>query len=177
MCRPTIGKESLHVKTNENGLLLISFALMQNLMVISTSFSHKQVQKRTWIFPDGSTVNQVDHLLIGERRKKCVMDVRSYRGADAHTDHVPTIARLRLQLCYNMAKRLFDIEKLKDPEICQQYNIKVRNKFEILASDHADEVSVNKQWEEIRTSVTEAAKEILGEKKANNREEMVQRDM
>jgi hypothetical protein len=62
--KPTIGNESLHKISNNNGVRVVNFATSKNLIVKSTIFSHRNIHKYTWTFPDGNTYNQIDHILI-----------------------------------------------------------------------------------------------------------------
>lgn len=45
--RPTIWKESLHRKTIENSIMLVTFALNRNMFVSSTMFFYKNIDKQT----------------------------------------------------------------------------------------------------------------------------------
>ena len=63
--RPTIGSQSLHENTNDNGYRLIEFAILNNNMMIgSTRFQHRNIHKPTWTAPDRSFENQIDHVVI-----------------------------------------------------------------------------------------------------------------
>jgi len=64
---PTIGNYNLHSLTNDNGSRLMQFALSRSMIVGSTFYPHKDIQ-RTWRSPDGVTFNQIDHLLIDRRQ-------------------------------------------------------------------------------------------------------------
>jgi len=46
--KPTIGQESLHQDSNENGVRLVNFATSKNLVVKSTIFPHRNIHKYTW---------------------------------------------------------------------------------------------------------------------------------
>jgi hypothetical protein len=53
MFRPTIGKESLHDISNDNGSKLINLAISRELLIRSTYFPRKNIHKHTWSAPDG----------------------------------------------------------------------------------------------------------------------------
>ena len=76
--REDIGKESLHIVSNDNGSRLIDFS--RNRLVKSTWMQRKDVNKVTWRSPDGNTENQTDRLLIDKRHASDGMEVRSCRG-------------------------------------------------------------------------------------------------
>jgi hypothetical protein len=60
----TIGNESLHEISNDNGVRLVNVATSKNLRVKSTMFPHRSIHKYAWTSPDGKTHNQIDHILI-----------------------------------------------------------------------------------------------------------------
>jgi hypothetical protein len=73
--KSTIGNESSHEISNDNGIKVIHFETPKNLDVKSSVFSHRSVHKYTWTFPDGKTRNQTDHVLIDRRRHSSILDV------------------------------------------------------------------------------------------------------
>ncbi|XP_055916417.1 craniofacial development protein 2-like [Eupeodes corollae] len=65
---------------NENGDMLVDFC-NENLLVIGgTVFKHKTCNKVTWVHPDGHTENQIDHIMIQQRWRKSMCDVRNIRN-------------------------------------------------------------------------------------------------
>jgi hypothetical protein len=64
MFKPTIGNESLHEISNDNGVRVVNFATSKNLVVKSTMFPHCNIRKYTWTSPEGNRHNQIDHVLI-----------------------------------------------------------------------------------------------------------------
>jgi hypothetical protein len=54
---PTIGKESLHQDSNDNGVRLVKLKKKKNLVVESRMFPHRNIRKYTWTSPDGKTHN------------------------------------------------------------------------------------------------------------------------
>jgi hypothetical protein len=83
--KPTIGNESSHKISIDNGVRVVNFATSKNLVVKSTMFPHRSVHKYTWTSPDGQTNNQIDHVLTDRRQHSSILDVRSFRGADCDT--------------------------------------------------------------------------------------------
>ena len=65
--KPTIGNESLHQDSNDNGVRIVNFGTFKNLVVKSTMFPHRNIHKCIWTSPDGQTHNQIDHILIDRR--------------------------------------------------------------------------------------------------------------
>jgi exonuclease III len=51
--KPTIGNESLHEDSSDNGVTVVNFAKSKNLVVKSTMFPHQNIHKYTWTYPDG----------------------------------------------------------------------------------------------------------------------------
>jgi endonuclease/exonuclease/phosphatase family metal-dependent hydrolase len=79
--KPIIGNESLHEASNDNGVRVVNFATSKNLIVKNTTFPHYDIHKHTWTSADGVTHNQIDHVLIDERRHSNLLDVCSFRRA------------------------------------------------------------------------------------------------
>jgi hypothetical protein len=57
--KPTIGNESLHEDSNDNGVRVANFVTSKNLVVKSTMFPHRNIHKYTWTSPDWKTHNQM----------------------------------------------------------------------------------------------------------------------
>ena len=85
--KPTTGNESLHNETNNNGIKIIQFAISNCLNVTSTMFPNKDIQKETWYSADSRTANQIDHVLISNRFRSALRDIRALRGPDIGSDH------------------------------------------------------------------------------------------
>jgi hypothetical protein len=94
----SIGNESLHQGSNENGVRIVKFTTSEDLVIKSRMFPHRNIHKYTWTSPDGKTHNQIDHILIDRSWHSNVLDVRSFRGADCDTDHFLVVAKVRDRL-------------------------------------------------------------------------------
>lgn len=76
-----MGKHGLGV-VNQNGGKLTELCELSNLVIASTLFPHKDIQKYTWVSLDKRIRNQIDHLYINTKFRSAVLDVRAYSGAD-----------------------------------------------------------------------------------------------
>jgi hypothetical protein len=64
-------------------------------------FPHWNIHKYTWISPDWTTHNEVDHVLIDRRWHLSILDVQFFRGADCDTYHCLVVAKFRERLLIN----------------------------------------------------------------------------
>jgi hypothetical protein len=164
--KPTIGNESLHQDSNDNGVRVVNFAT-KNLVVKSTMFPHRNIHKYIWTSPDGKTHNQIDHILIDRRRHSSILDVRSFRGTDCDTDHYLVVAKVRERLAVSKQAaqkcdvEIFNLKKLSELEGRKQYQLKISNRFAALENLNVSE-DINRAWENIKESIKISAQESLG---------------
>jgi hypothetical protein len=162
--KPTIGNESVHEISNDNGIRVVNFPTSRNLRVKSTLFPHRIVHKYTRTSPDGKTHNQIDHFLVDRRRHSSVLDVRSFRAADCDSDHYLVVAKVRERFAVNKQRsqrfdmERFNLKKLSEIEGKEQCHVEVSKSFEDLDT----EVEINSTWETIRENIKISAKESLG---------------
>jgi hypothetical protein len=71
----------------------------------------------------------------------------------------------RLSVSNRVAEKLdmqrFDVRKLNDAEVKEQYQVKITNRFDAL-ENFGDNVDMNRAWENIRQNRQISAKESLG---------------
>lgn len=78
--RPMIGRDSLYDTSNDNGIT-------NGMVLSSTHFSRKDIHKQTLIASNQVVKNQIDHIMIKNKHKGCIQNIRSFGGADADSDH------------------------------------------------------------------------------------------
>ena len=172
----SVGPESLHHTSNDNGLRLASFAEANNMIIGGTWYPHKNIHKFTWESPDGRTRNQIDHILVNAKHRGALQDVRCYRGADCSTDHLLLTAKVKAHLkleqkMRNKPQRKFETERLKQQEISNQYQLEIRNRYEVLMMTEEEEMDMEEETKMLEECIIKSAEEIIGYKQNNRREE------
>lgn len=171
---PTIGRNSLHETSNDNGIRTVNFAAARNLVVSSTWFPHKSIHKATWISPDGATRNQIDHMLVEGRHFSSVMDVRTSRGADCDTDHMLVIGKYRARIS-NMNKERskratkWNTGRLNNPEVKLRYENALVDRF--TEQNQEEEASVEQLWNQIKGNILTTVEEVVGVEPRNREQE------
>ena len=165
--KPTIGNESLHQHSNDNGVTTVTFATPK-IYLFRAHCSHTETFINT-IGPPlmGRLNNQIDHILIDKRWLSSVRNIQSFRGADCDTYHCLVVPKVRERLTVSkQAVQKFDVDrfnlrKLSELEVRKQYQIKFSNRFVALENLNNSK-DINMAGENIKESIKTSAKESLG---------------
>jgi hypothetical protein len=70
-------------------IMELYFATLKNLLVIvkSPMLRHRNIYYFTWTSRDVKANSQIYRILVDRRRHSCILDVRSFRGAEYDADH------------------------------------------------------------------------------------------
>ena len=171
-----VGQHVLRGERSDNGERMISSCEVNNMVIMSTMFPHRDIHKQTWISPDGKTKNQIDHICINTKFKRSIEDVRVYRDADAESDHYLQIANVKLKLAKiykdnkNKLQKKFDTGRLKCNRIKEEFAVEVKNRFEVLEEVNLEGNELLQcKWNNFKNTYNEAAESILGFKKRKNK--------
>lgn len=162
-----MGKYGVGVQ-NENGELLTEFCTFNDLVIGGTVFQHKQIHKTTWTSPDGRTVNQIDHVTIGTKWRRSLLDVRVKRGADAASDHHLVVKLKVYRDRVDRPSHKYNVHSLKDKTKAEVYQCELRNRFSALA--HQPEESVEETRRGLRDTWKATCNEVLGKKTRHHKE-------
>ena len=163
-----IGKHGFGAR-NENGERLVDFCGLNNLVVTGTIFPHRLIHKQTWTSPGGRTKNQIDHICVSRQHRSSIMDTRVMRGADIASDHQLVRTKIKLKLKRKQKAKehrmKFDTMKLQEPAIKTQFQLKLRNKYDVLQDYDEVEDVVESKWQDFEDAYKETAKDVLGYRK------------
>jgi hypothetical protein len=111
----TIGKHSLHERTNGKGLRLVDFTTSRQMAIKSTYFIHKQIHLQTWHSPDGHTFILIDHCFD----KNCKKTGRKKR-------HTPSAKRENKQINSGLTEECAKLNEEKNAARERAIQIKPR---------------------------------------------------
>ncbi|CAH8514717.1 unnamed protein product [Schistosoma haematobium] len=161
---------------NENGERFANLCAFNKLVIGGTIFPHKRIHKATWISPDHTTENQIDHICINKKFRRTMEDVRTRRGADVASDHHLVVANLKLKLKKNWtsgqtAIQRFNTAFLRDTVKLNEFKIALNNRFQALQDLlKEEETTMEDNWKSIKEALTSTCQEVLGLKKYHHKE-------
>ncbi|VDP36481.1 unnamed protein product [Schistosoma margrebowiei] len=161
---------------NENGERFANLCAFNTLVIGGTIFPHKRIHKATWISPDHTTENQIDHICINEKFRRTMEDVRTRRGADVASDHHLVVANLKLKLKKNWtsgqtALERFNTAFLRDTDKLNEFKIALNNRFQALQDLlKEEETSMEDNLKGTKEALTSTCQQVLGLKKYHHKE-------
>ncbi|XP_038106501.1 craniofacial development protein 2-like [Culex quinquefasciatus] len=136
---PVIGKESLHPRTNDNGLRLVNFAAARGMAICSTFFARMNIRKHTWRHPNGESGPNIDsdHFLVACKIRTRLSNVSTPRTA--------RIAR-------------FNVQRLASSDFAAEYSRKLDERI----NEDAPTGNLDEQWGALHSIVNTTATEVIG---------------
>ena len=125
----TMGRHGLGC-LNENGERFADLCAVNDLVIGGSIFPHKTIHKATWISPDGRSSNQIDHIAIGRKWRRSLMDARVKRGADVASDHHLLLGIIKVKLRAHQDRTCtpqykYNTQNLKSKEIAETFSCSV----------------------------------------------------
>ena len=176
-CEEIMGRHGLG-EANDNGERFQNFCAFNNLVIGGTIFPHKRIHKATWVSPDGTTENQIDHFCISRKFRRSLEDVRVLRGADVSSDHHLILGKMKLKLrryaqVTTGSRQKYEASLLMDPVKKNEFKLELKNRFQALQD--LNECEVNEHWDKIKEAVNATCQSTLGPK-VNTRNEWISQD-
>ena len=137
-------------------------------MIANTLFQQPKRRLYTWKSPGDIHRNQIDYILINQRYRNCITQVKICPDADIDSWHNPVTIKIEIKL-KQIKKRQstvhLDLNMLKDENIRLEYNILVENKFNRLMNGENIQIDTEEKiehmWNALKESMTKAAEEAL----------------
>ena len=105
--------------------------------------------------------NQIDHVCINNKWRRFFKDVRTFRVADAGSDHHIVMSRLKLCLRKNRPRKN-NIPRLKQYEVLKAFVVEIQNPFQLLSTEETDLPQVEGKWNQIKDVYCNTANNTLG---------------
>ena len=129
-------------------------------------FPNKASRRTTWQAPNGKYSNQIDFILTSKRFKSGIFTnkIRTFPGADVGSDH-DQVMTMKTKLSKRRKKKNprinFNLEKLNDKSIAEEFKAKIGGKFApLLLLKNVDELT-----EGFNAAIAEVAQEVLGKQR------------
>ena len=132
------------------------------MLITNTMFQHNPRHPYTWSSPDLETRNQIDFIIVSQKRRGCVKNVRTRPGADCNSDHQLLVADIKLglrKMVQSLQPRRVDYQTLDN-----NYKVKISNRFEALLQCD-EERTPNELWKEGQDIMLSVAEETICSKK------------
>lgn len=162
---------------NERGQRLQQFCVENRLVISNTFFQQSARRTYTWKSPGDMCRNQIDYILIRNRFKNAVKQVKTYPGADIGSDHIPVTCKIQIKVKKpqkSAIKEQHDLNKLQDEQTRMKYNLEIRNYFEALEAEETEqqpEANIEEEWQHLKLSIISASKKFLPKKKKTSGKE------
>ncbi|VDP19648.1 unnamed protein product [Schistosoma margrebowiei] len=162
-------------ESNKNEERFANLCAFNKLVIGGTVFPHKRIHKTTWISPDHTTENQINHVCINKKFRRTTANVRTRRGADINSDHHLVVANLKLKLKKNWKTgqttiQMFNTSFLRDTNKLNEFKIALNNRFQALQDLLKRETTMEDNWKGIKEALTSTCQEVLGRKKHHHKE-------
>ncbi|KAF2888662.1 hypothetical protein ILUMI_17511 [Ignelater luminosus] len=125
---------------------------------MSTKFEHNMEHKIRWLLPEKTTSNQIDHMLINRKRMNMIKDVRSFRGANAESDHILVRAKTNIKKIDTKVKETKRTEELNVKETRKRYEEKVNRQL----TNERETNNIEIKWNKIKQSLMDSAGKAIG---------------
>ena len=125
--------------TNNNGERLSDLCVESRLVIGGTLFMHRDIHKTTWRSPDQRMVSQIDHVIVNQKWRRSLQDVKANPGADIGSDHVLVVASVSLKLRKTKRgeerQQRFVTAKLKNSNTEKAVKLELNNRFHVLQEE------------------------------------------
>ncbi|XP_031765000.1 craniofacial development protein 2-like [Galleria mellonella] len=157
--RHILGKHGLGIR-NERGKKFIEFCIGNSLTITNSCFKYHNRRLYTWRSPGDRYRNQIDYIIINERWRSSITNVRTFPSSDCGSDHQLLVANLRL--CLKSLHKPPKQMKRHAPSEISVFRRKTENKF--LQQPYTvtqKNTNANTQWQRLQSQIAEVLDSML----------------
>ena len=151
-------------KMNQNGLRLLSLCSEHDLIITNSLFKLKDKHKTSWMHPRSKQWHLLDYIITRKSQTNETLVTRAMRGAECWTDHRLVLAKMKLKIRprsrRNAPTKKLNCNSLRDPQICENYQNRVRELTQEINSQESDCLSA--KWDDFSERLMDEAKDVLG---------------
>ena len=110
-------------------------------------------------------------MAVSQRWKRSLTDVKVTRGTDVGSDHHLLLGEMKLKLKKankNSTEQLFDSQRLRNPNVKDQFAVELRNRYDIMKAIPVDDLS--EQLYKIQEAFVETSKTTPGHRKKERKD-------
>lgn len=155
---------------NTNGIRLIDFCIINDLIILNTIFKHKEIHKYTREERNRYEKSIIDYFLTNRSERKNVNNARVKRGSEIGTDHylVEAMIKARKQeqrTTEKITKKIpetikFRVDKLKEKHVREKYQNYIKHLIKCTPKPDMD--NVEEIWNTFKQIITEATECACG---------------
>ena len=115
------------------------------------------------------TLSQLDHILINKKWSNSIRNCRAFNTIELDSDHRPisisikvSLRSVRLKPCNRVR---YNWNRLQDPLIKHEYQLKLSNRFALL-EDQASDTPISERYNNFEQTVHSVAQEVIGIRKS-----------
>jgi len=126
-----------------------------------TYFAHKRIHKRTWLSPDGNSLNEIDYVCINKMWQGCLLDVRTHKSPDFGSDQYLLVGMIKLKLkipASNKREPPIAVEKPSAIPMREHYKNMLYSSFSTLE----EVVGVAAKWANFRDTMVDTFVDVVG---------------
>jgi len=153
---------------NDNGCRLITLCEQNELKITNGFYQHRDIHKYTWTQNTRRLKSIIDYLIIKQKSRLLVTDVRVYRGATCGSDHHLLKAKIALGIDKTQTKEKiieaesideirYNVDSLEQESVRDLYKRRLDQKLELKQFNNNEE-----HYNHIKTCLHDAAREALG---------------
>ncbi|XP_044750612.1 uncharacterized protein LOC123310952 [Coccinella septempunctata] len=164
---------------NDRGNRLAQFCVENDLLIANTFFKQHPRRLYTWKSPaekDGRIIrNQIDFILVGLNFKKNIKSVKTYPGADIHSDHNPVVMDFKMKRFLRVERRVtsrIDTKQRKNPEKRQEISLVIEKELGNTTNPISVD-NVEKTWNTIKEKIVKIQEVNIGFTKNNKKQEWI----